>query len=215
MAKVILFQGDSITDASRNRDRAESMGQGYPSLVAAHLGYECPGEYVYYNRGIGGNRVLDLYARIVRDIINLRPDYMSILVGVNDIWHGLGANPNGTGFERYEKVYNILLEELRAEFPDLKIMILEPFVLKGPATESREEEPDRWEQFDTGVRKMAQIARSLADKHGLKFVELQNKFDAACEKAEPTYWLGDGVHPTPKGHELIKRAWLEAFEEIK
>lgn len=215
MAKVILFQGDSITDAGRNRDSSTSMGHGYPDLVSAYLGYDCPGEYEFYNRGISGNRVLDLYARIVRDIINIRPDYMSILIGVNDIWHGLGANPNGTGFERYEKVYNILLEELRAEFPDLKIMILEPFVLKGPATESREEEPDRWEQFDTGVRKMAQIARSLADKHGLKFVELQNKFDAACEKAEPTYWLGDGVHPTPKGHELIKRAWLEAFEEIK
>ena len=215
MSKVILFQGDSITDAGRNRDSSTSMGHGYPDLVSASLGYDCPGDYEFYNRGISGNRVLDLYARIVRDIINIRPDYMSILIGVNDIWHGLGSNPNGTGFERYEKVYNMLIEELKAEFPDLKIMILEPFVLNGPATEAKEDQPDRWEKFDTGVRKMAQIARSLADKHGLKFVELQNKFDAACEKAEPTYWLGDGVHPTPKGHELIKRAWLEAFEEIK
>lgn len=215
MSKVILFQGDSITDAGRNRDRSDSLGQGYPSLVSATLGLDFPVDYKFYNKGISGNRVLDLYARIVKDILNIRPDYMSILIGVNDIWHGLSADPNGTGFERFEKVYNMLIEEVKAELPDIKIMILEPFVLKGTATDNKEDQPDRWQQFNEGVAKMAKLARSVADKHGLKFVELQSKFDEAATKAEPSHWLSDGVHPTPMGHELIKRAWLEAFEEIK
>ena len=84
--KIVLFQGDSITDAGRTKDDT-NMGRGYAALVTAALGYECPGEYEFINRGINGNRVTDLYARIKRDIINLRPDVMSILIGVNDVWH--------------------------------------------------------------------------------------------------------------------------------
>lgn len=215
MSKVILFQGDSITDAGRNKSGEQTCaGQGYPNLVKAYLGTECPEEFVFHNRGISGNRVLDLYARIVRDMIGLKPDYMSVLIGVNDIWHGLD-HQNGTGAARYEKVYDLLIEDLKSELPDLKIMILEPFVLKGTATDNRDDQPDRWEKFNGGVREMALIARKIAQKHGLKFVPLQEKFDAACEKAPASYWLGDGVHPTPMGHEIIKRAWLEAFEEIR
>lgn len=213
MAKVILFQGDSITDACRDRNNGNSAGQGYPALVKAQLGFENPGEYVFYNRGVSGDRVLDLYARIIKDVLNLKPDVMSVLIGVNDIWHGIDW-ANGTGLARYEKVYNMFIEEVKAELPDLKVMILEPFVLKGNATESTEEQPDRWDAFRNGVAGMAAAARRVAEKHSLPFVELQKKFDDACRLAEPSYWLMDGVHPTPMGHELIKREWIAAFRDL-
>ena len=214
MAKVILFQGDSITDACRDRNNSAGVGQGYAMLVKAQLGLENPGKYVFYNRGVSGDRVLDLYARIVKDVLNLKPDVMSILIGVNDIWHGIDWE-NGTGLARYEKVYNMFIEEVKAELPDIKILILEPFVLKGTATDSNEDQPDRWNAFQTGVADIAAAARRVAQKQGLPFVELQKKFDEACRLEEPSYWLMDGVHPTPMGHELIKREWLAAFESMK
>ena len=212
MKKVILFQGDSITDASRDRNNATDTGRGYPTLIKAQLGFENPGKYTFYNRGVSGDRVLDLYARIVADVLNLKPDYMSILIGVNDIWHGIDW-ANGTGLARYEKIYNMLIEEIKAEVPDIKIMILEPFVLKASATENKEDQPDRWDLFRNGVSEMAAAARRVAEKQGLPFVELQKKFDEACKLEEPAYWLADGVHPTPMGHELIKREWLAAFSK--
>lgn len=212
--KTILFQGDSITDAERVKANGASAGCGYPLLVKSQLGFENPGEYTFFNRGVSGNRVLDMYARIVNDFLNLKPDYISILIGVNDIWHGIDWN-NGTGLERYEKIYNILIEELKAELPDTRIMIMEPFVLEGRATANTEEQPDRLETFKSGVSDVAKAARRVAEKHSLKFVELQQKFDDACKLAKPDYWLSDGVHPSPMGHELIKREWIKAFNEIR
>lgn len=212
--KTILFQGDSITDVGRNRERNDMLGWGYPRLVEAQLGFDCPGTYNFQNRGIGGNRILDLYARIVKDILNIAPDYLSILIGVNDIWHGLD-DANGTGIQRFEKVYDMLLTELQEELPDTKIMIMEPFVLRGPATDNREDQPDRWELFSSGVYQVAAIVKGLTEKHGVKFIPLQKKFNEAEKLAPATYWLFDGVHPSAKGHELIKRQWLKAFNEIK
>lgn len=212
--KTILFQGDSITDAGREVNNDNYAGHGYATLVKSQIGFEQPGKYSFFNRGVGGNRVLDLYARIVSDFINLKPDYISILIGVNDVWHGIDWN-NGTGLERYEKVYNMLIEELKSELPNTKIMILEPFVLKGSATESSTDQPNRFEAFRNGVYNVAKVARRIAEKHNLKFIELQSVFDNACKLAEPGYWLYDGVHPSAMGHELIKREWIKAFSEIK
>ena len=212
--KTILFQGDSITDVGRNRERHDMLGWGYPRLIEAQMGFDYPGEYHFQNRGIGGNRVLDLYARIVKDILNIKPDYLSILIGVNDIWHGLDQE-NGTGLKRFEKVYDILLTELKEELPETKIMIMGSFILPGINTSNREDQPDRWETFYGGVRQVAAITEKLAQKHGIKYIPLQEKFNEAAKLAPPEYWLFDGVHPSAKGHELIKREWLKAFEEIK
>ena len=106
--KKILFQGDSITDAGRSRDDDNYMGVGYPTLVAGTLGADRPAEFEYINRGISGNRVVDLYARIKADIINLQPDYMSILIGINDDWHELEYK-NGVSTQKYETIYNMLI----------------------------------------------------------------------------------------------------------
>lgn len=226
--KTILFQGDSITDCGRLRDnnsnffvklyntvkRSTPLGNGYPSLVANELGKTRQNEYKFINRGVSGDRIPDVYARIVRDIINIKPDYMSILVGVNDVWHGFDWN-NGTGVERFEKVYNIFLEEMKQYLPDTKIIILAPFVLEGTATADRPDQPDRYKKFRAGVEEMAAIEKRLAEKHGIKFVELQPLFDEEAKKNPCTELLSDGVHPTAKGHEIIKAAWIKAFEEIR
>jgi len=213
--KKILFQGDSITDCRRDRENDSYTGMGYALLVKAQLGAENPGEYEFFNRGIGGNRIVDLYARIKTDIINLAPDYISILIGVNDVWHELDKH-NGVDEDKYETIYCMLIKEIREALPDVKIMILEPFCLKGSATENTEQEPDRWNIFSSEVRKRAQKAKEVARKFNLPFVTLQDKFDKASKLTANTlgnnYWLKDGVHPTAMGHELIKKAWIKAFE---
>lgn len=204
--KTILFQGDSITDAERSRTDDGNRGKGYPTLVAGVLTFEYPEKYVLYNRGVSGNRVVDLYARIKSDIINLKPDILSILVGVNDVWHELDRK-NGVDEEKYYNIYCMLIEEVKEVLPNIQIFILEPFILKGSKTE------ERWDEFWIEVRKRAEKAKAVAKKYQLPFISLQDKFIEATKKAQESYWLVDGVHPTTAGHELIKREWIKTFKE--
>lgn len=205
--RKILFQGDSITDTGRSRQDLTNLGFGYPALVQSALGTDAPGEYEFINRGVGGNRSTDLYARIKIDLINIKPDYLSILIGVNDVWHEVDRQ-DGVDAEKYFKIYDMLIEEVQAALPETKIMIMEPFVLKASATEAK------WEEFSSEVKKRAIKARKIADKYNLKFIPLQEKFDEAEKLCPASYWLRDGVHPTNMGHEIIKREWLKAFETI-
>lgn len=200
----ILFQGDSVTDAGRNRENTALGGRGYATMVSAKLGFEYPGEYEFMNRGISGNRVVDLLARMKADIINLQPDVMSILIGVNDVWHEFNFQ-NGTGTELYEQFYNILIGEVKAALPDIRMIIMEPFILKGTETTKY------WPAIGEEVRKKAAAARRVAEKNQLEFIPLQDKFDAALKLAPEEYWLRDGVHPSAAGHELIAREWIRTF----
>ena len=118
--KVILFQGDSITDCCRDRNYAFDLAKGYPNLVMATLNMDEPYTYTAYNRGISGDRIADLYARIRKDMINLKPDYISILVGINEVWHGY-AYDNGADEKKFEMIYGLLIEELQRELPGVKI----------------------------------------------------------------------------------------------
>ena len=205
----ILFQGDSITDAIRSRELEEYMGSGYATMVAGELGCKYPGECEFVNRGISGNRIVDIYARIKCDIINLKPDVMSLLIGVNDVWHETGDSPNGVDADKFYKVYDMLIDEIKTALPDIKIMILEPFCLLCDGIK------DNWNYFSTEIPKRAEMAKKIAEKHNLKFVPIQQKLDDACKNAPSTYWLRDGVHPTAPGHNLIKNEWLKAFEEMQ
>lgn len=214
MAKRILFQGDSITDAGRNREDFYSLGYGYPLLVAAHLTAEYPGEYEYVNRGVGGDLLADLYNRRQADLLDLAPDYLSLFIGTNDAWAELDqGRPIVT--DAFEQMYTDLLEEIFATYPGTKVMLISPAIMEGLFSRNTEEQPDRLNQFRLHVASRIEVVRKLAEKYNLPFVDMQAVYDAACERADASVWTGDGAHPTAGGHELIKRAWLAAFEELK
>lgn len=217
--KTILFQGDSITDCNRFRDTEEKkyddcLGMGYPTFVKGKLGLENPKQYRFINRGISGNRIVDLYARLQLDFISVKPDYISILDGINDIWHGRDWN-SGVDAEHYDKIYRILIDDLIRYLPKTKIMIMEPFIFSGCSTEDRENDPGRMEFFKTNTVEYAQIARRIANDYKLEFVPLQEKLNEAAEVLGVEQITLDGVHPTAIGHEVIAREWIKHFEMIK
>lgn len=207
--KKFLFQGDSITDANRDDENNDNfgLGCGYALMLAADCLKNRKNEFEFINRGVSGDRITDIYARIKEDIINLKPDYMSILVGVNDVSHELTQNC-GVSPEKFEKIYGMLIEEVTEALPEIRIIILEPFVLKGLHTN------ERWDEFSTEVGKMAVKSERVAEKFGLKFVPLQKLFDSLSADGNYRYWSVDGIHPTAAGHQLIKEELYKAFAEI-
>lgn len=219
MSKLILFQGDSITDAGRRNESAAcsdpSLGVGYATMVAGQLGLERPEAYSFLNRGISANRIVDLLARIKRDAINLKPDIMSILMGINSVWHEY-EQKNGVSAERFRQIYTMILEEVLEALPEIKLMLLEPFVLEGSATCATELFPDRWDFFRTETQKRAEIVRELSETFGTVFVPLQHVFDEASKATGlgSAYWVIDGVHPTINGHALLAKQWRIGFDAL-
>lgn len=203
----ILFQGDSITDCRRSKDIDFRIGMGYALMCQAELTYENPGKYEILNRGISGNKLVDLYARLEEDIIKLKPDVLSILIGVNDVGHGFEQGWKISD-EKYFTIYCRLIEEVLAALPDVKIMIMEPFVLKGSLT------CEHWDEFKSELLGKAKMAKKVADKYNLTFIPLQEKFDEAEKNGGSDCWMFDGVHPYASGHYLIKNEWIKAFKTL-
>ena len=204
----ILFFGDSITDMARSRDvdgQAFGYGVGFVNSIASTLKYENPEKYDIINRGIGGHRIVDLYARIKVDVWNHNPDVISILIGINDIWHEIYGE-NGVDLKRFERVYRMLIEDTQEQLPGVKFILCEPFVLKGSATE------EKYEEF-CEVKKYAAVVKKLAEEYGIPFVALQEKFDEAAGKYGAVHYLYDGVHPDVAGGKLIAKEWLKVFRE--
>ena len=202
----ILFYGDSITDMARSREmdgNAFGYGVGYVNSVSATLKYENPEQYEIINRGISGNRVVDLYARIKADVWNHNPDVISILIGINDIWHEIYGG-NGVELDRFERVYRMMLEDTKKTLPNVKFIFCEPFVLKGSATE------EKYAEF-LEVKKYAAVIKKLAEEYGIPFVALQEKFDEGAAKHGAVHYLYDGVHPDIAGGKLIAEEWLKVF----
>lgn len=214
MSKLIVFQGDSITDSGRNYESSYFEGYGYVTMVKGILGLEYPEKYSFINKGVSGNRIVDLYARIKADIINLKPDYLSILIGVNDVAHEL-YRKNGVSSEKFEKIYCMLIEEIKEALPDVKIMILEPFLVKGNATISNEYYEDMYPLYRKEVEERAKASKRVAEKFSLPFIKLQEKFDAVYNPENPEYWIRDGVHPVAPGHMLIAKEWIKMFETLQ
>ncbi len=205
----IVMLGDSITDMNRKKDSldgAYAYGDGYPFFVQGELSVAEPEKYKIYNKGISGNRSVDVYARIKADCWNLQPDVVSILMGVNDVWHEIYGK-NGVELDRFVRVYETILDETRARFPAVKFMLLEPFVLKGAATE------EKYEEF-LEVKKYAKAVKELAERKGCVFVPLQEQFDKLAAEYGVPYWLYDGVHPHVAGSKIIANAWLKAFATL-
>ena len=207
----IVFFGDSITDMNRSWQHPEhpafTYGVGYPNFVAGELLYENPKKYEIINRGISGHRVVDLYARIKMDVWNYEPDVLSILVGVNDVWHKLIHN-NGVEIERWERIYRMMIEDTLAQLPNIKIIICEPFILNGKETNGE----DRWEKL-LEVKEYAKVAKKIATDYHLPFVSLQEQFDKMSSVYGVEPYLYDGVHPAPAGAKFIANEWLKVFKE--
>ncbi|MEZ6064694.1 MAG: SGNH/GDSL hydrolase family protein [Planctomycetaceae bacterium] len=203
---TILFQGDSITDAGRNREHAGEannqlgMGGGYASMAAANLltAHKDAGLKIF-NRGISGNKVFQLADRWQADCLDIKPDVLSVLIGVNDIWHKLNGNYDGT-VDVYERDYKALLERTRQALPQVQLVVCEPFVLRCGAVK------DTWfPEFDS----YRAAAKAVAEAFDAKFVPFQSMFDAAIEFAPPEHWAKDGVHPSPHGAALMAHHWTE------
>jgi lysophospholipase L1-like esterase len=202
---TILFQGDSITDAGRSREHAgepnaqSALGSGYAWLAAVELLVDRPkADLKIYNRGISGNKVFQLAERWQADCLDLKPTLLSILIGVNDIWHTLNGNYKGT-VEIYERDYRALLERTRKELPNVKLVVCEPFVLRCGSVS------DKWfPEFDT----YRAAARRVAESYQAAFIPFQAMFDEAVKYAPPAHWAADGVHPTSAGASLMAHTWL-------
>ncbi len=205
----ILFYGDSITDMRHQQDafgNIFSYGDGYVFFATGDLLKDDPTKHEILNCGISGNRIVDLYARVKRDVWNHKPDVLSILIGVNDVWHDQGDNPNGVCLARWEKMYRLLLDDTLERLPNVKLMIMEPFVLHGSATDGN------FEHF-LKVKNYAKVAKKIAEDYGACFVPLQEKFDVAAAKFAPHYYLYDGVHPAIAGAKLIADEWVAKFKQ--
>lgn len=200
---TILFQGDSITDAGRLYDRSEAdMGTGYPLKVKEFLAtFFSEKNITVLNRGISGNRAIDLKSRWDVDCIDLKPDYVSILIGVNDTWRKYDSN-NPTSAQEYEDNYRNILERTKQANPDCQIIILEPFLIPTDPQKAVWYEDLVWKQ---------QAARRLAREFGAEFIPLDGVFASKCINADPSVWSGDGVHPTDAGHSFIARLWLDTL----
>lgn len=205
--KTILFQGDSITDAGRSREANHLMGYGYATMTAGKIGLDYPGQYQFLNRGISGNRSTDLYARIKNDTINLKPDILTVLIGVNDVWHEY-AHQNGVSAAKYEKILEMYIEEVKEALPDIKIFLLEPFILSGSETE------EGYPVMAPEVALRAEACKRVAQRQGLTYILLQDKLTELAEMTSVGYVLKDGVHPTCVGHELISRELYNALKAV-
>lgn len=206
--QVIVFQGDSITDCGRSREPAvfnNGLGSGYVALIAAELLYKKTENNIkVYNRGISGNRVVDLYARWKIDMINLNPAILSILIGVNDTWHEFGSK-NGVEVERFEQFYRMLLDWTRKALPECKIVLCEPFVLSCGVVTS---------DWIAEMSERTTIVRKLAKDYSTILVPCQIDFNNALKHAPAEYWASDGVHPSLAGHAMMKESWLKATAAI-
>jgi len=204
---VILFQGDSITDWGRDHKKglpndAGSLGNGYVIFAAGELLLKHTDKNLQiYNKGISGNKVFQLADRWDTDTLALKPHVLSIHIGVNDFWHTLTNGYTGT-IDTYITDYHKLLDRTNKALPDVKLVICEPFAVKGVKAVD-----DKWYPTFDLFRK---AARDIAQEYEAAFVPLQSVFDKALEKAPGAYWTIDGVHPAVAGEALMAHAWLEA-----
>lgn len=202
---TVLFQGDSITDAGRDKEKelpniARSFGLGYAFLASSALLNALPEKNLtMYNRGISGNKVYQLAERWQKDCIDLKPDVLSILIGVNDYWHKRNGQYNGT-VEVYEKDYRKLIQSTKEKLPNIKLVICEPFyVLNTSAVD---------ETWIAPMKEYQAVAKKIATEYKALWVPFQQVFDEAVKHAPATYWTSDGVHPAMPGAQLMAEAWL-------
>ena len=201
----LLFQGDSITDAGRDKRNYYDLGNGYPKFAASILAEKyADTSFEFINLGISGNRTGQLFDRFYSDGIALQPDIISILIGINDIWHRCPPNYILTTDEQIALNYREILKRIKRE-TNAKIVILSPYVL-----DSEDKEPMKKE-----LSTVLPIIRELADEFADAYVPLDELFEKAMEtQPEPRYYSADGVHPNENGSKFIAEHYALAIDKI-
>lgn len=207
---TFLFQGDSITDGNRgrNNDPNHIMGHGYAFSVASRVGADFPQKHLqFYNRGISGNKITDLQERWQTDTLDLKPDVLSILVGINDVMASIFNWENKTTISEFESIYDDLLRQVKEQNPDILFVLGIPFVYKIGEREQK------WEEWKSETEERAKVVQKLAKKYDAVLVDYSSVFDKAMQNTSPDYWIWDGIHPTVFGHELMAREWMKQVSE--
>ncbi|GLY86929.1 SGNH/GDSL hydrolase family protein [Actinoallomurus iriomotensis] len=207
---TVMFTGDSITDCQR-LESEDGLGFGYPLRIAGEWGLRHPERAVtWLNSGIAGHKVMDLEARWQTDVLDVRPDVVSILVGVNDMgWHTLDPDGHVISAEDFAAGYERLLAPLAAA--GTRLILIEPFLLpvsgsvEAGVTHIDDEVRREWRaDLDPKI----QVVRELARGYGAHLLAADGMFAELAATTGPEYWAADGVHPTPAGHAALASAWL-------
>lgn len=224
----ILFMGDSITDGAWGRsgglaktseernhwDLNHIYGHSYMFLCAAHFQSKYPEcEYEFYNRGISGYTLADLEKRWKIDVIDLKPDVLSILIGTNDIDKHLKQEHTEFDFTEWANRYRHLLECTLTANPNIRIILCSPFA----AFTGRMKESKDFEKREALVKQCAQVIEKLAKEFGcihLPFNHMFNQLLKDMPTSKDNYWIWDGIHPTPAGHKRMADMWIQQCEKI-
>ncbi|MFB6603755.1 GDSL-type esterase/lipase family protein [Streptomyces noursei] len=208
---TVMFAGDSITGSQR-LDSEDGLGFGYPLRVAGEWGFRHPDRPVnWLNTGIGGHKVSDLEARWQTDVLDARPDVVSLLVGVNDMgWHTLAPDGRVIPAEEFAAGYDRLLAPLAEAGTEL--ILVEPFllpvrgtVMAGPGAQIDDAVREEWRaDLDPKI----QVVRELARRYGAHLLAADGLFAELAAASDPEHWSADGVHPTPAGQAALAAAWL-------
>lgn len=199
----ILFQGDSITDAGRDYSDIHSLGNGYPKYAAENIKAAFPGTALeFVNLGISGNQTKDLLARLQSDFIDIKPDIVSILIGINDVWHH-AADRSWIGNSVFENNYRTVLAAIK-EKTGAKIFMLEPFLI--PV----EDKEFFWEDLTPKILIIRKLAREFADA----YLPTDGLLNAAFIGKNPTDFAADGVHPTQTGARFIGGEYAKAIAPL-
>ena len=206
-SKLVMI-GDSITDVGRAQPAGEglfdALGRGYVSLVEALLGAAYPAHGIrVVNMGTSGNTVRDLEARWQSDVLDKRPDWLSVMIGANDVWRQFDS-PRQTEDHVLPDEYERTLDSLIALTRPLvkNIVLLTPFYI----------EPNRADAMRARMDEYGATVRRLSEKHGTLFVDTQAAFDAVLTAYYPATLAWDRVHPNQTGHMVIARAFLAAID---
>jgi lysophospholipase L1-like esterase len=202
---TFLFQGDSITDGNRGRssDPNHIMGHGYAFAVASRVGADFPhAGFSFYNRGISGNSVPDLQQRWKTDTLDLHPDVLSLLVGINDTDFAIRKNESITDVAAFDQGYRDLLQQSKVANPKTLFVLGLPFVY--PVGKRK----INWEKWRDGVAARKAVVLKLAAEFNAITVDYPSVFDRAMQSTPADYWIWDGIHPTVFGHELMAREWI-------
>lgn len=195
-----VFIGDSITDCGRGGE-PEGLGNGYVRMIRDSLRAKDPAHAPQVlNRGISGNKVTNLRDRWQRDVIDLSPSVLSIMIGINDVWHGLNPGGAGVNLEVYRTTYGELIAQVKENHPQCAIVLCEPTIISPPAHAKGNE----------SLRPYVNAVRELAVEQKVAMAPLHDVFLESAKLRPDIDWTTDGVHPTSSGHMLIARQWLSA-----